>query len=98
MLKKNYTKTGKSCRVTFKFAPEIEAEEAAVLGEFNGWDQGANKMKKLKDGTFSATLSLEPGDEYRFRYLVDGQTWANDDDADKLVPNRFGGQDCIITV
>lgn len=98
MLKKNYSKTGTSCRVTFKLAPEFEASEAAVLGEWNSWDQTATKMKKLKDGSFSATVSLEPGSEYRFRYLLDGETWANDDAPDQLVPNRFGGEDCLIAV
>lgn len=98
MVKKNYTKSGKACRVTFKLNAETEAEQASLLGEFNSWDEEANPMKKLKDGTFSVTVSLDAGNEYRFRYLLDGEEWTNDDAPDALVVNRFGTQDCVITV
>lgn len=96
MLKKSYTKTKKSCRVTFKLSEE--AENASLLGEFNSWDKEAHPMKKLKDGSFSVTVSLDAGNEYRFRYLLDGEEWTNDDAPDAVVVNRFGGQDCVVTV
>lgn len=98
MLKKSYTKTGRSCRVTFKIPTTVEAQEAAILGEFNEWSAEANPMKKLKDGSFSATLSIEAGKEYRFRYLLDGERWINDEEPDSLVVNRFGGEDCVVAV
>lgn len=99
MIKKSYSKTGKSCRVTFKLPAEaVTAESAAVLGEFNEWNQQAHPMKKRKDGSFSTTLSLDAGQEYRFRYLLDGETWENDNQADRLSWNRFGGQDGVIAV
>lgn len=98
MLKKNYSKNGNSCRVTFKIDPETAAEKVAVLGEWNEWDADTHAMKKRKDGTFSTTLSLDAGTEYRFRYLVDGETWVNDDEADKLVVNRFGSQDSVLAL
>ena len=47
-------------------------------------------MKALKAGGFSATLELEQGKEYQFRYLIDGESWLNDDEADKLSPTPFG--------
>lgn len=96
MLKKNYSKSGRSCRVTFKVP--TEAEQAAVLGEFNAWDPQAHPMTRRKDGTFSTTVSLDAGQEYRFRYLVDGKEWMNDDNPDDLVQNRFGGEDCVISL
>lgn len=98
MLKKSYTKTGRSCRVTFKLNPEVKAVSASLLGEFNSWDEKVNPMKKLKDGSFSATVSLEAGHEYRFRYLLDGEQWVNDPEADSLVLNRFGSNDCVVAV
>ena len=98
MLTKSYTKTGKSCRVTFKLPAEIEAESASVLGEFNGWDPESNPMKKLKKGGFTATLSLDAGKDYQFRYLLDGKRWENDEQADSWAPNRFGGRNGIVTV
>lgn len=98
MLKKNYSKTGSSCRVTFKVPAEIEADRVAVLGEFNEWSEDAHPMKKLKNGSFSVTLSVDAGQEYRFRYLLDDGRWINDEAPDQLVPNRFGGQDCVLSV
>ena len=96
MLKKSYSKTGRACRVTFKVP--ADAETAAVLGEFNSWDPEAHPMKKRKDGTFSTTLSLAAGREYRFRYLLDGERWTNDSAPDSEVWNRFGTRDCVIAV
>ena len=98
MLKKNYTKSGGTCRVTFKVPAETEAERIALLGEFNEWDAERHRMKKLKDGSHSVTISLEAGQEYRFRYLVDGDRWENDESPDRLVPNQFGTRDCLVTV
>lgn len=98
MLKKNYAKSGKSCRVTFKLPSEVEAETAALCGEFNEWDAEANPMKKLKDGSFSATVSLDAGQTYRFRYLLDGTRWENDWEADAYVPNSHGTDDSLIEV
>ena len=98
MLKKSYSKTGRACRVTFKYTPEQEAAEASVLGEFNSWDPAAHPMKKRKDGSFSTTLSLDAGHEYRFRYLLDGENWVNDNESDNEVRNQFGTLDCVVAV
>ena len=98
MLKKNYSKTGSSCRVTFNVPADVEAERVALLGEFNEWDADSHPLKKLKDGSHSVTLSLDAGKDYRFRYLLDGDRWENDDTPDQLVPNRFGSRDCLISV
>ncbi|MEM6797268.1 MAG: isoamylase early set domain-containing protein [Acidobacteriota bacterium] len=103
MLKKTYSKTGNSCRVTFKFDPESlstesETSEVAVLGEWNSWDLDNGRMTRRKDGSFSKTVSLDAKQEYRFRYLVDGETWLNDEEADSLVPNRFGSQDGVLAL
>ena len=98
MLKKNYTKTGKTCRVTFKLLAEINAEKAALCGDFNGWDTSVNPMKKLADGSFSVTVSLGAGSTYRFRYLLDNERWENDWEADAYEPNEFGSDDSVVAV
>jgi 1,4-alpha-glucan branching enzyme len=98
MLKKSYTKSGNHCRVTFKLPAEAGAETAALCGEFNNWDRAANPMKKLKDGSFSTTVSLEAGNSYRFRYLLDGTRWENDWQADNYVPNEHGSDDSVVKV
>ncbi len=98
MLKKSYSKTGSTCRVTFKTPADLEANQVVVLGDFNEWCLEEHPLKKRKDGTYSTTVSLTAGQEYRFRYLIDGERWANDDQPDGVVPNRFGGEDCLVAV
>jgi hypothetical protein len=41
---KSYSKTGSVCRVTFRLPAEVDAEQAALCGEFNDWDAEANPM------------------------------------------------------
>ena len=98
MLKKSYSKTGTKCRVTFKLPAEVNANTAVLCGEFNEWDATVNPMKKLKDGSFSATVSVSAGESYRFRYLLDGERWENDWEADDYVPNSHGTEDSLVTV
>ena len=97
-MKKSYTKTGRSCRVTFELPAQVNANTAAVCGEFNEWDAAHHPMKRRKDGGFSLTISLKPGNEYRFRYLLDGERWENDWEADKYLPNEFGSEDSVVVV
>ena len=98
MLKKSYTKTKEKCRVTFKLPPDVNADAATLVGEFNDWDEGSHPMKKLKDGGFSTTLSLTAGQTYRFRYLLDDSRWENDWAPDGYLPNEFGTDDSIVTI
>ena len=95
---KSYSKTGQVCRVTFRLPAEVEAKEAALCGEFNDWDAEANPMKQLKSGDFSTTVSLDAGNTYRYRFLLDGERWENDWDAEAYAPNEFGAEDSLITV
>jgi 1,4-alpha-glucan branching enzyme len=98
MMKKAYTETGRSCRVTFELPGQVSAETVALCGEFNEWDPTQHPMKRRKDGSFSLTISLKPGNEYRFRYLLDGERWENDWAADKYVLNEFGTEDSVVVL
>ena len=97
-MKKTYAKSGASCRVTFSIPAEIGADSVALCGEFNGWDPEKHPLKKRKDGSFSTTISLQPGSSYRFRYWVNNSTWENDWEADDYLPNEFGTEDSVVTV
>jgi hypothetical protein len=99
MITKSYSKAGRSCRVTFKIpAGQAAARSVVVLGEWNGWNADATPMKRGKDGSWSATVTMETGRPYRFRYLFDGRHWANDDGADAAVHNVFGSQDSVVSL
>ena len=98
MLKKEYTKTGRSCRVTFNLPADVNAQTACLCGEFNDWDQSSHPMKRGKDGSFSLTISLKPGRQYRYRFLLDGERWENDWAAEDYAPNALGSEDSVVNI
>ncbi|MFH0756821.1 MAG: isoamylase early set domain-containing protein [Bacteroidota bacterium] len=85
---KKYLAKQDLCQVTFKLPPHLaeSIKKASVVGEFNDWDPKANPMKKAKDGKFSLSLKLPVRNEYHFRYLLDGENWETDFEADGLSP------------
>jgi|TARA_R110000868_G_scaffold180529_8_gene421158 1,4-alpha-glucan branching enzyme len=87
--KKQYLKSKAVCKVTFKISKD-EAQAAEVVrlvGDFNDWDVTVPPMKKLKDGSFTATIDLEKDANYQFRYLLNDTQWENDWAADEYVPS-----------
>ena len=98
MFKKRFLKSG-DVKVDFILPEAIaaDADTAYLVGDFNDWDESATPMKKLKNGSFKVTINLEPNREYHFRYLVNGNQWHNDWDADKYVPNPFSGDNSVIS-
>lgn len=99
-IKKTYSEDKKSCKVTFTLPTLFEQsfEVASVVGDFNNWDANSNFLiKDNKTGLYSTIIELEAGKEYRFRYVVDGQTWVNDPEADNFEPTPFGDSvNCIL--
>ena len=98
--KKQYLKSRPVCKVTFSLPKEAapEANKVTLVGDFSNWDKGSNPMKLNKSGKFITTLELENGRDYRFRYLVDENYWVNHWQADKYIPNPYGGDDSVVTV
>lgn len=99
-IKKQYLKSKPVCKVTLSLPKEAAetAESVYVVGEFNQWKENTHPMKKLKSGDFKTTIDLEVGQEYEFRYLIDGQRWENDWEADKYVPNNFATENSVLVV
>jgi 1,4-alpha-glucan branching enzyme len=95
MLKKDVLSKNKAIKVTFYTHRLPEAQRVYLVGDFNDWDEAAHPMSKLKDGRFKLALNLEPGHEYQFRYLVDGE-WHNEWEADKYTPNPFSGDNSVV--
>lgn len=100
-IKKKHLKSKPICKVTFKVPRSLAngAQHITLAGDFNNWDPGATPMKGLKSGEFTATLDLETGREYQFRYVIDGESWVSEPEADKQVPNPFGdGQNSVLVI
>lgn len=88
-IKKQYLKSKPVCKVTFS-VPAEEAKKVAVVGTFNEWNvKKAVALKKLKNGSFKGTVDLEKDNSYEFRYVVDGKTYINDDQADAYAWNDY---------
>ncbi len=82
-------------KVTFSImAPE--ARTVKLVGDFSGWKENPVDLKKLKNGQWTATLSLEEG-KHEYLYLVDGE-WKDDPNCPTRVPNAFGGVNCVCVV
>jgi 1,4-alpha-glucan branching enzyme len=101
MLKKRYIKSRKVAKVTFEVPqaelPEgIAVESVHVVGEFNDWDRAATPMDRRRGGVYRVTVELEPGREYQFRYLVNGEHWCNDWHADGYVASDTGEHNCVV--
>lgn len=88
-IQKSYLKSKPICKVKFVL-PKHQfngAKKVNLVGDFNGWDTEALPMRKQKTGDYATTLELLPGQEYAFRYLIDGREWENDGHADKYSPS-----------
>jgi 1,4-alpha-glucan branching enzyme len=97
MFTKRFLKSGK-VKVEFVLPDAIAAEvdTAFVVGDFNDWSETATPMTKLKNGKVKITIEVEPNREYQFRYLINGNQWHNDWDADRYVANPFSGDNSVV--
>jgi 1,4-alpha-glucan branching enzyme len=96
MLYKQTLDNGK-VRVTFSLPEHIWADCIALVGDFNHWDRHTHTLRQTRgDGSWHISLDLEPKCSYRFRYLVDGEGWMDDDHADGCEPNPYGGYDSVV--
>lgn len=93
MLKKRFFKTKDEVDVTFEFS-HMPAETVAIAGDFNEWQPAA--LKKAKDGSFKVKLRLPKDGKFQYRYLVDGETWENDDAADAYWQNEHGTDNSVV--
>lgn len=100
MIKKQFIKNKPLVKATFTLPLEAapKAKKVALVGEFNDWDlEKAIPLKKqAKEGVFKALVELETGKSYEFRYLIDGETWENDWQADAYAPTPFGEENSVV--
>ncbi len=95
MLQKK-TLAGRKVEVTFRMPPLDDVVELYLCGDFNGWQVKGVPLSQEADGTWVASLVLEAGRSYRFRYYDNQGRWHNDWEADAYVPNDFGSDDSVL--
>lgn len=99
-IKKQFLKSKPECKVTFSVEAEQfpNAEAVAVAGNFNDWSAEAHPMKKFKNGNFRISFNLPVDQEHEFKYVVDGEEWVNETEADKLVSDNIAGQNSVLVL
>lgn len=99
-IKKQYLKSKPECKVTFKAQKQLvkDAQKVFISGDFNNWEAQELEMKKMKSGECSISLNLPVGQEYQYKFVIDGDRWESDTEADKLVENEFSGLNSVVIV
>ncbi|MBN2519904.1 MAG: isoamylase early set domain-containing protein [Bacteroidales bacterium] len=92
-------KSKPECKVTFRLSKKEvgDVKKVAILGSFTNWQEKPVEMSKLKNGEFSAVITLPSDGSFEYRYLIDDIQWMNDPEADAYTINEFGGENSIIS-
>jgi hypothetical protein len=74
------------------------ASSVAVVGDFNRWDAGANRLRQTNaGGVWSESITLAPG-RHEYAFVVDGTKWVADPTAAVAFVDEFGGESSVVTV
>ncbi len=83
-------------RVTFSLPGSSWANTLHLVGDFNNWDRSSHPFECDREGNWSLAQDFPCGRAYRFRYLVDGEVWVNDNQADAYIYNQYGSDNCVL--
>lgn len=98
-IEKKFLKAKPVCKVKFSLAGDSYTSASSVLlvGDFNNWQIGETPLKKTK-GVWSVSVDLESGKSHQFRYLIDGDRWENDPEADHFVASGLGSENSVLAL
>jgi 1,4-alpha-glucan branching enzyme len=74
----------------------VDAKKVSLVGEFNNWDPDADLMQIDKNGKWTKTKMLSPGN-IQYKFWVDGQ-WIQDPENMRTCPNCFGTRNNVVKV
>ena len=95
MIRREPRKGDSQVKVTFEIPADGAHAPLSVVGDFNDWDPAATPLAR-RGAAMRASVVLDAGRRYAFRYLADDGQWFNDDAADDYQPNDFGGSDSVV--
>jgi 1,4-alpha-glucan branching enzyme len=72
------------------------ATNVSIAGTFNLWRPEVTPMISLGNGRWMKEIVLRPG-TYEYCLVVDG-VWTPDPQAEKCIPNPFGGLNSVLNV
>jgi hypothetical protein len=83
--------------VQFAFA-DPAAQSVTVAGDFNDWDPEATALRDSDgDGIWTGLIALRPG-MHKYMFVVDGEKWVTDPEAERYVDDGFGMRNAVIAV
>lgn len=103
MIQQKYVKSRDKTKVTFEIPlmhlPEgyENVDTIAVVADFNNWEPTANQLDYVKKNkAYKTTVELDPNRTYQFRYLLNGDTYFNEWEADGYTANEYGEENCVL--
>ena len=83
--------------VQFVFAAP-NAKSVAIAGDFNDWQEEGVLLRDTDgDGVWTGLIALRPG-LHKYMFIVDGERWMTDPEAERYVDDGFGMRNAVITV
>ena len=74
------------------------AREVHLVGDFNHWSVDATPLEDPDgNGIWTVTVPLPPG-RYQYKFLVDGEKWEVEPDAQAYQPDGFGGMNSLLII
>jgi hypothetical protein len=75
-----------------------DANSVAVAGDFNNWQRDGVALRDSDgDGVWTGLVALPPG-LHKYMFIVDGERWVTDPEAERHVDDGFGMRNAVITV
>jgi cyclomaltodextrinase / maltogenic alpha-amylase / neopullulanase len=83
-------------RVVFQYVADRPVQTAFVMGSFNDWSRTSTAMVDRGDGTFAASVYLDPG-FFPYQFVINGEEFVDPGNPER-VPNGFGGFNSVVRV
>jgi hypothetical protein len=97
MIKKVNKRGSDKVKVTFVLPEDHgKGEDVYVVGDFNGWKPGEDKLIRRSNHTYSTNVKLDEGSRHEFRYYSEEAGYFNEEEADDYVPNEHGEENCVV--
>ncbi|MBN2737723.1 MAG: hypothetical protein JXR70_12135 [Spirochaetales bacterium] len=76
------------------YAPE--ASTVSLVGDFTDWHP--LELDLDQQGNWIKSIGLKPEQSYLYNFLINGQTWIPDPQADMNIDDGFGGKNSVINL
>ncbi|MDD3052138.1 MAG: alpha-amylase family glycosyl hydrolase [Candidatus Cloacimonetes bacterium] len=84
-------------RIIITYKPDIVVTSVHIAGSFNHWNRSSDELEPDIYGNYSIRLFLKTG-EYHYKFLLNGNIWTHDPNAEKRINDGFGGLESILKV